>query len=640
MKKTLTFLFLAVILASCIQAPTSEPAGEKQSNTAASTCGDAPSSLIGNPAAFYCIDVMGYDYQIMPQSDGGQEGVCVMPDGEACNQWAFYAGQCGADFSYCAQNGWDIQTRADGEDPYANPYSICVDGENRTTRQLHEVIDFNTLPAAPETEAIRSTNTPVIPQAALDALPTSFDWRNVNGEDWNSPVKNQAGCSSCWAFAAVGAAEAYFNRFNNDPDLDLDLSEENLVSSCFYRGCDGGWSETALEYIRDVGIVDETCMPYTATDSECSTMCGSPQRYKVPIVVWEYYTLDVETLKYLVVNHGPVAVSMEYDGEFDTDDVYQCEPLEPYESNHAVVVVGYDDAGQYWIVKNSWGTFYKDNGYFKVGFNECNIDSKKYAILPNLGLNTYLPMSVNPGESFTTIPDVTGPEDGETLNTLIPTLTWQVDNSLDPSTWFKYTISEDPNLHKYSGGVRYFGNADEGTTTLAENLKENTTYYWHANYDYYDGSVWRDGPFTEAFTFTTGSGGTITAAPALLSPEDTASLTDTNVTLDWANVSGAVDYEITLYWWEEYEGNTYFMMIPLTSAESQLDVSGIVFPNTEYSWVVRARTSYAWGADSDVWTFTTGEETRSTSPDLSGIPIFVQDDQGEMIPAEIFFGEK
>ncbi len=644
MKKILTFLFLAVMLAICIQAPAADNIQESQPPTAASSCGEAPASLIGNPAAFYCTQVMGYDYQVRSQSDGGQEGVCVMPDGEACNQWDFYTGQCGADASYCAQNGWAIQTRSDGKDPYANPYGVCVDSSNRTTLALHQLIDFNLLPPTPETEDIRSANTPAIPQAALDALPASFDWRNVNGEDWNSPVKNQAGCGSCWAFAAVGAAEAYFNRFNNDPDLDLDLSEENLVSSCFYRGCNGGWSETALEYIRDVGIVDEACMPYTATDSECSTMCSSPQRYKVPIVVWEYYTLDVETLKYLVVTHGPAAVSMEYGegggGEFDTNDVYQCEPMEPYESNHAVVVVGYDDAGQYWIVKNSWGTSYEDNGYFKVGFNECNIDSKKYAILPNLSLNTFLPMAVLPGERFTTIPDVTGPEDGETLNTLIPTLTWEVDTSLDPSTWFKYTISEDPNLHKYSGGVRYYGNADEGTTTLTENLKENTTYYWHANYDYYDGSVWRDGPSTEAFTFTTGSGGTIPAAPTLLTPGDTSTLSDTNVTLDWANVSGAVAYEITLYWWYDYEGNLYLMMASFTSTDSQLDVSDYVSPNTEYTWVVRARTSYAWSSESETWTFTTGEETRSAGPDLTGVPIFVQNDQGEIIPAEIFFGEK
>lgn len=70
----------------------------------------------------------------------------------------------------------------------------------------------------------------VYEEAPQVQLPDSFDWRNVNGHNWMTPVKDQLACGSCWAFAIVGAFEPNIKITFSAPDLDLDLSEQDLVS--------------------------------------------------------------------------------------------------------------------------------------------------------------------------------------------------------------------------------------------------------------------------------------------------------------------------------------------------------------------------------------------------------------------------
>ena len=77
---------------------------------------------------------------------------------------------------------------------------------------------------------------------------------------------SQGNCGSCWAFSAVGVVEAEYNIYDNDPDLDLDLSEQYLVSDCHSYGgmmqCCGGSDWRAISFIMSDGIPDEECMEY------------------------------------------------------------------------------------------------------------------------------------------------------------------------------------------------------------------------------------------------------------------------------------------------------------------------------------------------------------------------------------------
>ena len=67
-----------------------------------------------NPASTYCTEVMGYEYEIVTKEDGGQVGNCILPDGQKCDQWDFYAGKCGTEQSFCAVNGMGLETKSDG----------------------------------------------------------------------------------------------------------------------------------------------------------------------------------------------------------------------------------------------------------------------------------------------------------------------------------------------------------------------------------------------------------------------------------------------------------------------------------------------------------------------------------------------
>jgi hypothetical protein len=213
-------------------------------------------------------------------------------------------------------------------------------------------------------------------------------------------VKNQGSCGSCWAFSTAGVVEGTYNVESGNPDLDLDLSEEYLVSDCYtmgaYGNCCGGTYIDAFKFIRDSGIPDEDCMPYVDQYScTCSSSCDSNCAYRTGgacsdatcsnrCADWQDRAVTIDTvapvpsgqIKQYLVDRGPLAVAMgvgsSYGGGFDAQGVYRC--TNDLGANHAVVITGYSDAGGYWIVKNSWGATWNGDGYFKVGYGECAIE--------------------------------------------------------------------------------------------------------------------------------------------------------------------------------------------------------------------------------------------------------------------------
>jgi C1A family cysteine protease/putative hemolysin len=227
--------------------------------------------------------------------------------------------------------------------------------------------------------------------APMSQFPYSFDWRNWKGTDWMSPVKDQDGCGSCWAFAAVGAVEAKYNIERNTTWQTADLSEQNLVSSCCTGGsCSGGNKNAALLYIKNSGIVDETCFPYQSQQcwlwdaqqkthycaNQCSSggtcsnpvncnTCAGGDLWKIkdfhvikftkeemtsPFTGEKWITTNmVNEVKRALVCHGPLAICS---GKW----------------GHCIVLVGWDDATGNWIIKNSWGTGWGNNGYGTIPY--------------------------------------------------------------------------------------------------------------------------------------------------------------------------------------------------------------------------------------------------------------------------------
>jgi len=114
-------------------------------------------------------------------------------------------------------------------------------------------------------------------------------------------------------------------------------------------------------------------------------------------------------IKAKVVEKGPLSVALQIleQGDYWDGDIYRC--TQAHGANHAVVLVGYDDGGGYWIAKNSWGSTWgpHGNGYFKIGYGECAIENYVRYAVPGAPPGQYeLTMEVSPPGGGTTNPSV------------------------------------------------------------------------------------------------------------------------------------------------------------------------------------------------------------------------------------------
>ncbi|MCK4556762.1 MAG: putative Ig domain-containing protein, partial [Candidatus Aminicenantes bacterium] len=156
-----------------------------------------------------------------------------------------------------------------------------------------------------------------------------------------------------------------------------DFSEQDLVSCSPAGTCAGGSPSTAADYIKNTGVVSEDCFSYTAQDDPCNICLDYIDKLS-RITDWGWVTqivVDEALIKSALVN-GPLAAYMEvYDDFYDyTGGIYE-HVWGSYLGGHGIVIVGYYDDGvdKYWICKNSWGTFWGDNGYFNIRMGECEI---------------------------------------------------------------------------------------------------------------------------------------------------------------------------------------------------------------------------------------------------------------------------
>ena len=201
----------------------------------------------------------------------------------------------------------------------------------------------------------------------------------LSSVDWSSndsPVKNQGTCGSCWAFASVAIVENVGDK--------SDLAEQVIISCVSESGCYGGWYGYALEYIGNSGIPPEACYPYTASNGNCSNMCNDPE-YLEKVSQYDTYSRwgdpdgsTVDNLKALLQS-GPVCASMlvpegtSFTGYSGGIYNYSGGPI-PEERGHAILVVGYDESQQYFKVKNSWGTWWGEGGYFRIAYDDVTDD--------------------------------------------------------------------------------------------------------------------------------------------------------------------------------------------------------------------------------------------------------------------------
>ncbi|XP_042477191.1 senescence-specific cysteine protease SAG12-like [Macadamia integrifolia] len=213
----------------------------------------------------------------------------------------------------------------------------------------------------------RSSSNTVFRYHNATAVPTKMDWRK---EGAVTPVKDQGGsCGSCWAFSAVAAVEGITQLKTGKL---VSLSEQELVDcnrDGTNEGCNGGYMSKAFQYIlHNKGLTTESNYPYKGIDGTCNKKAAA--HHAANISGYEEVPANNEEALLKAVANQPVSISLEgggFDFQLYSSGIFngKCGT----DLDHAVTAVGYavsKDGTKYWLMKNSWGAGWGENGYMRI----------------------------------------------------------------------------------------------------------------------------------------------------------------------------------------------------------------------------------------------------------------------------------
>lgn len=217
--------------------------------------------------------------------------------------------------------------------------------------------------------------------------PAVYDLRNVGGKNFISPIVDQGNCGSCVSFGACATVEGTARVTRNDPNFVIDMSEAHLFY-CHARtqgrrcgGANGGWwVPPALDAFKNIGVADEACYPYAASDQDCTNLCTDWQNRVTKIKSWTALSAAPDMKTWLSIK-GPLAACFTvYDDFFDYRSGVYRHVSGAFAGGHCISVVGYDDNQQCWICKNSWGSGWGETGYFRIQYGQVGIDQTMWGV--------------------------------------------------------------------------------------------------------------------------------------------------------------------------------------------------------------------------------------------------------------------
>lgn len=209
----------------------------------------------------------------------------------------------------------------------------------------------------------------------------AFNWRDIN---MMTPVKNQLDCGSCWAFSGIAVYESVYKIMHNK---ELDLSEQYAVdciegvtpagvkADC--GSCNGGNVPFLFKSMIKTGTALESESPYKGKYGSCS---GKTPSFPYKVKQHGYITFGSPTVKQIkeaICKYGPVFSSLKVTDLFQAygGGIYdeKVNVTGPSDTNHAIVIAGWDDSKKAWLVRNSWSEDWGENGYVWVEYGCANI---------------------------------------------------------------------------------------------------------------------------------------------------------------------------------------------------------------------------------------------------------------------------